>query len=261
MNVSYLYDAASNLIEMTYPDNWKVAYGYDAMNRVTCAEEGAANASNPCNSAGRRLATLTYDRQSRRDAIAYGNGTTVDYGFSARGDLTGLDLGFSGASLDYDYTYNGARQVLSETVSDETFLWMPTAANTPDESYTVNALNQYQTVGSASLDYDLNGNLVDDGEGWTYTYDASNVLRQARLNNNLVATYLYYADGTRRLKSAQGTSSRFYYHGDQEIAEYNGTYPIVSGTLLRRYVRLPGAVDDVRRAKGAPSPFASPAHS
>ncbi len=69
--VSYTYDVANNLVELTYPDASQVAYGYDALNRVVCAEEGAANLNDPCASAGRRLASIAYDAQSRRQSVSY----------------------------------------------------------------------------------------------------------------------------------------------------------------------------------------------
>lgn len=45
----------------------------------------------------------------------------------------------------------------------------------PQQDYTVNGLNQYETVvqtgGTTSLTYDANANLTGDGT-WAYSYDA-----------------------------------------------------------------------------------------
>ncbi len=64
----------------------------------------------------------------------------------------------------------------------------------------------------------------------------------ARLARNaLLAQNVYYADGTRRyLNSAAGGARRFYYDCDQEIAEYDSA----NAALVRRYLRLPGSVDE-----------------
>ena len=78
------------------------------------------------------------------------------------------------------------------------------------------------------------------------------MLRSASGLASGTATYRYHADGSRREKTALGAVTQFYYMGglgyldeedtqfaaDQEIAEYSGA------TLLRRYIRLPGSVDE-----------------
>jgi hypothetical protein len=98
------------MIEMTYPDAWKVSFGYDALNRVVWAEEGAVNENKPCASVGRTLASISYDLLSRRQSVTYGNGVVSSYDWSPRGDLLGLgnDFGFQVPNLpevlDYDFT-------------------------------------------------------------------------------------------------------------------------------------------------------------
>ena len=147
-------------------------------------------------------------------------------------------------------TYNGVGQLLTKAVSDPAFNWTPPGNAT--DSYAVNGLNQYTAVGSAIPVYDGNGNLTTDHQGRNFVYDAENVLRQATGLASGSASYRYHADGSRREKTAFGASSQFYYMGglgyldeedsqfaaDQEIAEYSGT------TLLRRYIRLPGSIDE-----------------
>jgi len=128
-------------------------------------------------------------------------------------------------------TFNGVGQVLTDTVSDAAYAWAPAQASSI--AYTPNRLNQYANVGGVAVTHNANGNLTNDHRGRTYTYDAENVLRGV----TGISTYRYYADGARREKTA-GASSQFYYWGDQEIAEYNGA------ALLRRFVRLPGSVDE-----------------
>ncbi|WP_162010961.1 RHS repeat-associated core domain-containing protein [Oceanicaulis sp. HTCC2633] len=263
--VSYAYDVANNLVELTYPDASRVAYGYDALNRVVCAEEGAANFNDPCASAGRRLASIAYDAQSRRQSVSYANGSTALFGYSARGDIRCHDINLSGAAasactgagaeIAYDFTSNGVGQILSEslvsTLSGEDLVWRPSFS--ANDNYAVNGLNQYTTVAGTTLSYDGNGNLTSDGRGRSYVFDAENVLRTATVSGTGTTDYRYYADGTRAEKIAPGNlTSQFYYMGglgyldagdtefaaNQEIAEYDGA------TLLRRYVRLPGSVDE-----------------
>ena len=183
--------------------------------------------------------------------MSYANGTSVSHAYTDRGDLTDHDLAFTGGlAANYDYSYNGVGQLLTRQVSDPTFDWLPQGSAT--DSYAVNGLNQYTAVGSAIPVYDGNGNLTTDHQGRNFTYDAENVLRQATGLASGSASYRYHADGSRKEKTAFGASSQFYYMAglglldegdgqfaaDQEIAEYAGT------TLLRRYIRLPGSVDE-----------------
>lgn len=140
--------------------------------------------------------------------------------------------------------------MLQKTLNDPAFHWAPAASGT--DSYAVNGLNQYSTVGGRTLSYDGNGNLTNDGAGRGFVYDAENVLRSASGLAGGEASYRYHADGSRREKSYNASSSEFYYMGglgylddddvefaaDQEIAEYDGA------ELLRRYMRLPGSVDE-----------------
>jgi hypothetical protein len=63
---------------------------------------------------------------------------------------------------------------------------------------------------------------------------------RAYFNGATIAHYISYADGNRRYKWANGTITRFLYAGDQEIMETGSSWTDV----LRRYVRLPGSVDE-----------------
>ena len=113
-----------------------------------------------------------------------------------------------------------------------------------DSSYAVNGLNQYTGINGAQIVHDGNGNITTDVKDRRFTYDASNVLREVKTASGAsIATYLYYADGSRRAKVVGSATSRFYYTGDQEIAEYDGA-PIGTDKIVRRYVRLPGSVDE-----------------
>ncbi len=122
----------------------------------------------------------------------------------------------------------------TKTINDALFEWQPGTAGS--QSYTANNLNQYTGVNSASLTYDLNGNLTGDGVN-TYTFDRENKLTSATTPANNVA-YIYDPLGRRVEKSVDGAVTNYLQDGDEEIAEYNG-----AGNLLRRYIYGP-AVDD-----------------
>lgn len=230
--LSYNYDPASNLTKLTYPDGWDVDFVYDALNRVTQAKDDATI-----------LAQLSYNPLSLRKGQGFSNGTIAQYEYTQRGDLTKLDWDFlSHGDAIYNYTYNGVGQVLTESVSDPSLFWSPGPVVSQD-NYVANGLNQYISVKGAAPIYDNgaavgNGNLTTDHRGRGYIYDAENVLRSASGLGAGTAVYRYYADGARRSKTHDGATSTFYYDGDQEISEYDGS------SLLRRYVRWPGSVDE-----------------
>ena len=100
------------------------------------------------------------------------------------------------------------------------------------------------------LVYDGNGNLTRDRHGKTFQYSAETHLMEIQdPAGDAIARNVYYADGQRRAQirnpGPSQVSSLFYYTGDQEIMETGYT----SGGLneqqvLRRYVRLPGSVDE-----------------
>ncbi len=239
--VSYAYDQAGNVSKLTYPDSFDVDFVYDALNRVTSAKDGA-----------RVLASVSYDALSRRQSVSYANGTSAQYGYTARGDLTCHDWNLTGAApancnaagaeIAYDFAYNPVGQLISKSLNDPLLKWSP-AGNSSD-AYAANGLNQYTAItpdggAAASIVHDGNGNITTDHRGRTYVYDAENILRAANDNGGAaLGVYAYYADGARKSKTAGGATSVFYYTGDQEIAEYAGA------TLTRRYVRLPGSVDE-----------------
>ncbi|PQA89599.1 hypothetical protein CW354_01660 [Marinicaulis flavus] len=267
MAVSYEYDAANNLTHLTYPDGFVLRYAYDALNRVVRARQ----VNDPADTGYiREFAHVGYDDLSRRKFLRYMPNSfslAATYGHSPRGDILCHEWNFAGdrpaqcdespnshePELAYDFSYNGVRQVLSETVSDAAFKWTPALSGV--DAYEANGLNQYETVDGVPVGYDDNGNLTADHHGRTFSYDAENVLRGASGlgGGGATADYDYYADGARSKKTYSGATSQFYYMGglgylteedtefaaDQEILETDG-----SGTVLRRYLRLPGSVDE-----------------
>ncbi len=245
MTVSYQYDAAGNQTKLTHPDGFAVDFIYDALNRVTAAKDGT-----------RTLASVAYDRQSRRQSVTYDNGTSAQYDYTPKGNLTCHDWNLTGAApascntgapeIAYDLGFNGVGQMISRSVSDPLLRWSPTTNET--DSYTPNGLNQYTDVDGASPTYDGNGNMTVDLKGQIYTYSAENVLTYVEDASHVrLGSYVHSADGTRRYVNRAGVGTRrFYFDGDQEILETDRGAGILIATapILRRYIRLPGSVDE-----------------
>jgi uncharacterized protein RhaS with RHS repeats len=92
------------------------------------------------------------------------------------------------------------------------------------------------TYNDNDLEYDDNGNLIED-EDFTYTYNDANQLSEVRYsaNNSLVEKYWYDANGERVKKQNSagvftyyinqfydidnGTATSYFFHDDERIAK------------------------------------------
>lgn len=73
-------------------------------------------------------------------------------------------------------TYNAASQITSAPRSNSTYSWTSAAPANP--TYSVNGVNQYTAVETASFGYDQKGNLTSDGAK-TFGYSSENLLTSA----------------------------------------------------------------------------------
>jgi RHS repeat-associated protein len=106
-------------------------------------------------------------------------------------------------------------------------------------TYSLNdkGLNQYDEVGGNSYSYDDNGNLISATNiehACEFDYDYENRLTEVRDNSQTVGTYTYDFAGRRITKTAGSTTTKYYYDGDQVIAEYDDS------TLVRKFIYGPG---------------------
>ncbi len=97
----------------------------------------------------------------------------------------------------------------------------------------VTSFNEYVHAAGADLNYDDNGNLMNDENDLHYHWDGLNRLRRVTdAAESTVATYVYDTDGRRLMKDLPGTTSDtlFAYDGWQVIVEYDA-----AGTPRRKY--------------------------
>ncbi|MBU6162126.1 MAG: hypothetical protein KGO50_13495, partial [Myxococcales bacterium] len=227
--VTYELDKAGNKTRAIWPDSYYVSYQFDDINRMTTVTENGTFV----------LATYVWDPLSRRLSLAYGNGTTQSYSYSKAGDLETHTHTITGNSNTWTNSYTKAHQLLSEAASNAAWVFQP-AVNETTSYGQANNLNQYVTVTHAAnpmatLYYDGNGNLIDDG-AWDFEYDAENRLTKAsNATTGTTAQYLYDPMGRRQAKIVGSVTTSFLSDGAEEIAEYDG-----AGGLLRRYIPGPG---------------------
>ena len=231
------YNKNGTRTSLTHPDAQVVGYHRDGLDRLYYATIGGINLFTPVRDRFGRVSELKrYDTGTSN----WGNPTALAYQASGRIASWANDVAGASADIARSFTYNPAGQILSATTSNDAYAW--DGAVEVDRAYTVNGLNQYETVGANAYTYDANGNLQTDGTN-TYYYDVENRLIQVVAPAG--TTTLYY-DPLGRLwrttTSVPGHSDRDYlYDGDALVAEYAAG----TATMLQRYVHGPqDGVDD-----------------
>ncbi|WP_162247202.1 MULTISPECIES: RHS repeat domain-containing protein [unclassified Caulobacter] len=253
--VSYEYDAAGRRTKLTWPDtSFFVTYEYDNAGQLTFIRRAGSTA------AADKIAGFAYDDLGRRVGISRG-ATTASTTYSY--DPTNLMLSSiaqaptsAGDSVNYDFTYNAARQVKSRTISNTAYVW--NGGYAVDRPYNTDGLNRVVNAGASGTSgyttygYDGRGNLLcvataapacTSTPTTQYKYDAENRLRGTTAGASLVY------DPLGRLYSSTtvgGTVTRYLYDGVNLIGEYDAS----SSTPLRRYVFGVGMDEPLARYVG-----------
>jgi len=227
--VTFQLDANGNITRLTFPDGYYVDREYDELNRLTAIKLNGSTTAE---------VSITYDPLSRRATMTYANGTSTEYEFALNNDLTGISHSFVGSSVDADYQFNDAHQLMSQFVSDDQFMWHPPASGSTGYG-AANNMNQYPTVDSNTYTYNNNGCLTGDTV-WTFGYDMLNRLTSAS-KSGVSASYLYDPLNRQSQKTVGSTKTHYIYSGAQRIAEYNGT----TGSLITRFVFAKGLDEPV----------------
>jgi RHS repeat-associated protein len=226
------YDLGSRRDTLTYPDG---VY-------FTTVFDGAARPRWILENGGTTVAQFNFDPLGRRaDRFASNAVTVTTYDAISRLSTLSHDLAGTAADLGTQFGYNPASQIVGR---DENNAAYASTADSPAQSYAVNGLNQYSSVGGTAYGHDLNGNLTSVGTTQSYVYDAENRLVSA--SGAKSATLAYDPLGRLHQIVSGGVTTRFLYDGDRLVAEYTG-----SGTLLRRYVHGSGVDEPVLWYEGA----------
>lgn len=220
--LTYRYDHNNNRTRVTHPDGKYFTYTYDDLNRAKDIYEYTSTL----------VASYVHENRGRLSNLNRLSGAGTSYGYDAisRPDSLSHNLYGSGDDVSYDFGHNPASQIVSRTTSNDDYVYAEHAIGA--ESYSVNGLNQYTSIGGATLTYDPNGNLTSDGSV-TYSYDIENRLRSVSGGKN--ATLKYDPLGRLFETVGDGVTTRFLYDGDSLVAELNG-----SGAVVYRYVHGPG---------------------
>lgn len=280
--VNYVYDQAGNRKQLTYPGGEVLAYTPTGFNQVDAVSlnaaplldyvyQGRSLVKRQTFTAAPGGSTLYeydvgYDGHRRVNAIANrfqsGGGspqTVVSYNFTHDNNgnpitQTAVDGAAGFASDDRAFTvdrlnrltgteYFENGQVESTTldrVGNREF--HTDRAGTVTSYGTVNAANEYASIGGIAVTYDAAGNIAIDQAERQYSYDELNRLKQAKnAINTVLANYTYDALGRRITfeDPAAGVTTRYYYDGQSVIEERNA-----ADTRVRYHVNGNQFVDE-----------------
>ncbi len=196
--VAYQYDVLGRRTQMAANGQQPAIYQYDAASRLTRVEQGTL------------FATLGYDNANRRTSLGYSNGTSTSYAYDLASRLTNITHHGPGSSVieAVTYSYDAAGNRLSLTRANGTASLVPNAVS----SAIYDAANEQTAFAGATLTYDDNGNLTNDGTN-TYQWDA---------RNRTSGSFSYDALGRRTSKAIGSVTSQFLYDGNDIAAEISG---------------------------------------
>ena len=211
--VAYQYDVLGRRTQMVANGQQPTTYQYDAASRLTRVEQGAL------------FAALGYDNANRRTSLGYSNGTTTSYAYDMASRLTTITHNGPQGLIDaLTYTYDAAGNRVSLQRANAAASLLPNAV----ASASYDEANEQTQFAGATLQYDANGNLTNDGTN-TYLWDARN--RLVSISGGATASFAYDPLGRRASKTINGASTQFAYDGNDIAAEIGG------GTIGANYLR------------------------
>jgi RHS repeat-associated protein len=203
--VAYEYDAIGRRTKMTVAGQAPVTYQYDAASRLTQVAQGSLAVG------------IGYDVADRRTSLTYPNGTSTAYTYDNASRVTRILHQGPGATTieDLIYTYDAGGNRTSLARANGTASLLPAAV----ASASYDAANQQTSFAGATLTYDPNGNLTNDGTN-TYAWDARN--RLIGISGGTTASFAYDALGRRVNKTINGTTISYLYDRNDIIQEISG---------------------------------------
>jgi RHS repeat-associated protein len=267
--VQYGYDNANRQTSVTYPDSSVVARTFTNRNQVQTISFNNSSVASRTYDPGMRLSTTTFGnnlnetRTYRTDgalkdnltsSISIPGVTNFSYTWDAnKRKKIEADTSIPTNTQNYDYDNedrltsfsrdNGDSQTWNLSLVGD---WNTFNANGILQTRTHDFVHELTAINAAPLTYDLKGNLTQNSNAQTYTWDYENRMKSAVVGAD-TATYTYDSLGRRVSKTFQGATTVFVNDGIQEIAEYT------SGTLAREYVFGPYSDEPLMMKSGGQS--------
>ena len=238
-NATYTIRADNRTAQLTYGNSVNTTYRYGKDRRPSAIVAGV-DENNPL-----QYLHMGYDPVgnilAQIDSVSLARSEFYQYDALSR--LTELNVGTpstltqtNNQSLIQKYNYDA----VGNRTSTKTI--MQTGIQTVN--YASNSINGYTQVGNRAMQYDGNGNLVNDGIH-TYQYDYAN--RLVSVDNGATATYIYDPLG-RRIRKTNGRNwTTDYFYAGRQMIESTSTTKSNNNTITQSttdYVYSP-LTDDV----------------
>ncbi|MFC5446707.1 glycohydrolase toxin TNT-related protein [Paenibacillus aestuarii] len=239
--IDYDYDAVGNRFMMNDPFGSNTYYHYDSSNRldVVAPSSDFLNNSNTSD----YYAKYNYFSNSLLKKITQKNGVTSEFIYDGLriGSLTEKKSDNTVINVfSYTYDNNGNQDTRTEQQGSN-----PAVTN----NFHYDPLNRISTSDqfNESYGYDNRGNRTTmstsnpvERPDSTMTFDKRDRLTNVTLTSGGNVSYKYNGDGLLWERTENGLTTRYYWDGDQVIAEAN----VISGvtTLKARYIRGQGLI-------------------
>ncbi|MFO7557789.1 MAG: RHS repeat-associated core domain-containing protein [Desulfobacterales bacterium] len=199
-DVSYVYDTCTNgdgyLCSISMNTS-QVDYAYDAFGRV----------------AGHQGVSYSYNEVGQTLSMTYPSGAIVTYSYNSAGQVVQVELSYEGENtiLANNITYKPFGPVTSITYGNNLSL-----AQASDQAYRFSSITVPNALGFTNIQYDGNGNLIQEDEGSSspvavsYDYDALNRLEYSDGIND-IREYGYDKNGNRMSLAIDGNTTSYSY--------------------------------------------------
>ena len=270
-DVAYSYDAAGNVLSMTYPSGRIVSFTRNSLGRISAVatkDNAGASAVSVVGGVGYLpfgpLASATfgngvsltrlYDQDYRLTNIDSASGSTaiqnLTYGYDTASNITSIsDAVTTGRSQTFSYddlnrltSASGVYGSLSFTYDGVGNRSTRVASGTTDSYVYPSSSNQLSSVTTGSnvrtLTHGASGSVTEDvrdaADDYTYTYNNAGRLSGTSRNGSAVGAYLYNALEQRVAKTVAGATTQFLYDSAGHLIEEADA----SGNALREYIWL-----------------------
>ncbi|HDL01484.1 MAG TPA: RHS repeat protein, partial [candidate division Zixibacteria bacterium] len=195
--VSYGYDAAGNIISITYCNGKKVNYKYYDDNLIKYVTDWNSDTT-----------FFTYLPNGLPQSIVYPNKVRCIYKYDAAGRMVEMmNLKSNGDTINYYHYYLDAIGMPDSSLQREPL----TLDSLPTEniSYSYDAANRIKSANQTTFSFDKRGNMISvrGAKNTTFNFDGRNQLVSVNGANNL--TYQYDGFGYRHSATRNGITTRY----------------------------------------------------
>jgi RHS repeat-associated protein len=212
--ISYTYDDADRRLTATVTGQPQVSYAYNNANQTTSVTRGSLSVG------------ITYDDAGAPASVTLPDGVVESYSYDSASNLTGITYQRGQTTLgdlQYGYDAGGLRIGMGGTYARTS---LPTAVS----SASYDADNRLTSWAGTSMTYDLNGNLIKEGNKKNFTWNPRNQL--SGLSGSVTAALVYDPFGRRTSSTVSGAQTRFLYDGDTAVQEQNASRSPTANLLL-----------------------------